>query len=169
MYGLLLGVLLPWTVGKWWYGTQRLTKEKVLRASASKLVTEFDDELSDGDMVNVLSSGAEYDETLAGKAENGIGKIESKLEQNIVQDSKSESPGATLAGRDHKKLQSFEGVRRKAAALLWSYLGRIQLDGGSLDEGRRTPLKRLSPAANTKQRNTTPHLLLINFLTPWLP
>src|SRR3954453_15735546 len=29
-YGILLGVLLPYTVGKWWYGTQALTKDKVL-------------------------------------------------------------------------------------------------------------------------------------------
>src|SRR5882757_3738520 len=37
MYALMLGVLLPYFVGKWWYGTQRVTRDKVLVASAGHL------------------------------------------------------------------------------------------------------------------------------------
>jgi len=37
MYAIALGVILPYAVGKWWYGTQRVTKEKILVASAGKL------------------------------------------------------------------------------------------------------------------------------------
>ncbi|KAL9103697.1 MAG: hypothetical protein Q9163_001291 [Psora crenata] len=131
VYGLLLGVLLPYSVGKWWYGTQRMTKEKVLLASASNLFREYKDDMMDGDVVNALSSGKEYEDAFCGnKADASLGKIE----QSISREGVEGSTAAGLAPKDQEKLRSYEGVRRKAAALLWAYLGRVQLDGAALDE-----------------------------------
>ena len=129
VYGLLLGVLLPYVVGKWWYGTQKLTKEKVLLASASNLFREYKEDMKDGDVVNALSSGEEYKEVFgANKVDSGLGKIE----KSIAQESEA---GPMVTEKDHRKLESYEGARRKAAALIWAYLGRIRLDGASLDDG----------------------------------
>ncbi|MDI1487812.1 MAG: secretory subunit [Ramalina farinacea] len=134
VYGLLLGVLLPYSAGKWWYGTQRITKEKVLLSSASNLFREYSDTMTDGDVVNALSSGREFDDILRGsRADDGLGKIE----QNISQPGEENITSAGLQPADHEKLSHFEGVRRKAAALLWAYLGRRQLDGGDLDDGSK--------------------------------
>ena len=127
LYGALLGVLLPWLVGKWWYGTQRLTKEKVLRSSASELFQEYDDNITDEGVVNALSRGQEFVDALGAKADLGITKIEQKLLQE------GESVGNSSKSRE--SVRGFEGVRRKAAALLWSYLSRLHLDGGALDDG----------------------------------
>ena len=132
VYGLLLGVLLPYSVGKWWYGTQRMTKEKVLIASASNLFQEYKDNMKDGDVVNALSSGQEFNEVLSGnKADAGLGKIE----QVILQESWEGTTAAGLTLKDQEKLRTFDGVRRKAAALLWAYLGRVKLDSPALDNG----------------------------------
>ncbi|KAL9128294.1 MAG: hypothetical protein Q9217_002999 [Psora testacea] len=133
VYGLLLGVLLPYSVGKWWYGTQRVTKEKVLLASASNLFREYKENMTDGDVLNALSSGKEYDEALSGnKADAGLGKVEQSISQEGVQG----STAAGLGPKDQEKLRSYDGVRRKAAALLWAYLGRVKLDDPGLDDGQ---------------------------------
>jgi translocation protein SEC63 len=135
VYGALLGVLLPWVVGTWWYGTQRMTKEGVLVASAGKLFQEYKDDIAEGGIVGALSVGEEYKDVLKGeKAERGSGKIEKKiLEENDY---------APMAGglkmKDQEKLRGLEDAqRRKALTLLWAYLGRIELDDPALNDGMR--------------------------------
>lgn len=132
VYGVLLGVLLPYIVGKWWYGTQRMTKEKVLLASAGNLFKEYKEDLADGDVVNALSCGEEYKDILSGnKMDSGLGKLEKSI-------ARGNGPGPSASGltpKDEEKLKSYEGARRKASALVWAYLARVRLDGSSLDDG----------------------------------
>lgn len=132
VYGLLLGVLLPYVVGKWWYGTQRMTREKVLIASAGKLFKEYTEDMDDGDVVNALSCAEEFQDVLKGnEADSGTGKIE-----QIVADEKDLGQnGVGFTKKDLMKLKSFDGVRRKVVALLWAYLGRKRVDGSTLDDG----------------------------------
>ncbi|CAF9925760.1 MAG: secretory subunit [Heterodermia speciosa] len=131
VYGLLLGVLLPYVVGKWWYGTQRMTREKVLIASASSLFREYKEELSEGDVINALSSGEEFKEILSGnKVDSGLGKIE----KSITEGGDTDFTAAGLTNADRQHLEKLDGARRKAFALLFAYLGRIPLDGSKLDD-----------------------------------
>lgn len=134
VYGLLLGVLLPYVVGKWWYGTQRYTKEKVLVASAGNIFREYKDDLVGGGIISALSSGEEYKQMLKDeKAESGLAKVEKK----ILSDEDSTVPGTTLSPKDRKVLADLENAsRRKALALLWAYLGRVELDDPNLNEGK---------------------------------
>lgn len=135
VYGLLLGVLLPYVVGKWWYGTQRMTKERVLLATASSLFKEYREDITDGDVVNALSCGEEYKDVLSGsKMDIGLGKIE----KSIAVGNEAGHTAAVLTQKDQEKVESYEGARRKAAALLWAYLGRVRLDGATLDDGQYT-------------------------------
>ena len=135
VYGVLLGVLLPYIVGKWWYGTQRMTKEKVLLASAGNLFKEYKEDLADGDLVNALSCGEEYKGILSGnKMDSGLGKIE----KSIAPKTDSRTSASGLTSRDQEKLQGYEGARRKASALVWAYLGRVRLDGSALDDGQHS-------------------------------
>ncbi|KAF2265151.1 DnaJ-domain-containing protein [Lojkania enalia] len=130
MYALALGVLLPYTVGRWWYGIQRITREKILVASAGKLFREYDNDHTDGAVVGVLSSGEEFNEVLNGhKADNGL----SKLEQKVLADGTSLS--GVLAKKERQKLDDLdESRRRKVLTLLWAYLGRIELDDENLND-----------------------------------
>ena len=133
VYGLLLGVLLPYIVGKWWYGTQRMTREKVLVASAGKLFKEYSDNIPEGSIIAALSTGEEYKEILRGdRADAGLGRLENK----ILAAGEDGSTAAGLSSKDTEKLKSMEGgVRRKALALLWAYLGRVELDDATLNDG----------------------------------
>lgn len=133
LYALALGVILPYTVGKWWYGTQRMTKEKILVASAGKLFREYDHDQSESGVVGALSSGEEFNEILKGnKAEEGL----SKLEQKVLADGSATSVSSTLTKKDRQKLDELEDSRRrKVLTLLWAYLGRIELDDEALNDG----------------------------------
>ncbi|KAL9586527.1 MAG: hypothetical protein Q9212_000835 [Teloschistes hypoglaucus] len=131
VYGLLLGVLLPYVVGKWWYGTQKMTKDGVLLASAGNLFREYREDITDGGVVNALTCGEEYKDVLAGsKADDGLGKVEKG-----VGASQNFGPGACgLAPLDQQTLQNSDGIRRKVLALLWAYLGRVSLEDPTLDD-----------------------------------
>ncbi|KAJ5711857.1 hypothetical protein N7488_006013 [Penicillium malachiteum] len=120
VYGALLGVLLPYIVGKWWYGTQRYTKERVLVASAGNIFREYKDDLSDNGIMNALSSGEEFKEILKGpKAESGLAKLEKKV---LAEET------SFLSAKDRETLKNLDSdTRRKALALLWAYIGRVDL------------------------------------------
>ncbi|KAJ5614591.1 Heat shock protein DnaJ N-terminal [Penicillium herquei] len=126
VYGALLGVLLPYIVGKWWYGTQRYTKERVLVASAGNIFREYKDDLSDNGIMNALSSGEEFKEILKGpKAESGLAKLEKKV---LAEET------SFLSAKDRETLKNLDSdTRRKALALLWAYIGRVDLGDSTLN------------------------------------
>lgn len=126
VYGALLGVLLPYIVGKWWYGSQRYTKERVLVASAGNIFREYKEDITDGGIVSALSSGEEFKDMLKGaQAETGL----AKLEKNVLADK-----WAFLSDKDRETIKQMDNTtRRKALALLWAYLGRIDLGDATLD------------------------------------
>ncbi|KAJ5624978.1 hypothetical protein N7510_001287 [Penicillium lagena] len=129
VYGALLGVLLPYIVGKWWYGSQRYTKERVLIATAGNIFREYKEDMTDGDIVSALSSGEEFKDMLQGaQADYGLGKLEKKV---LADDS------SFLSAKDRETLKKIDNsARRKALALLWAYLGRVELDDTTLDAGK---------------------------------
>lgn len=132
MYGLLLGILLPYTVGSWWYGTQKLTKDKVLVSSAGNLFREYDERITEGGVVGALSAGDEFKEMLQGpEAERGTATVEKRV---LSEDGNAPSvKEMTLA--DRTKLGDLdEGVRRKALGLLWAHLARLDLSDTKLNE-----------------------------------
>ncbi|PGH28191.1 hypothetical protein AJ80_00081 [Polytolypa hystricis UAMH7299] len=130
VYGLLLGVLLPYIVGKWWYGSQQYTKDKVLVASAGNIFREYKEDLQEGGVVTALSAGEEFQQMFNGeKAESGLAKVEKKVL------SEDEQSNDILSPEDKQALKKVENSsRRKALALLWAYLGRVELDDPSLDD-----------------------------------
>lgn len=134
VYGLLLGVLLPYVVGKWWYGTQRMTKDGVLIASSGNLFKEYKEDLTEGGIVSALSCGEEFKDVLRGnKMDAGLAKIEKSLGET------DNAGKMVLTPQDRKTVENHEGVRRKTLALLWAYLARIRLDGSTLDDGMQGP------------------------------
>ncbi|KAF4548674.1 putative translocation protein sec63 [Elsinoe fawcettii] len=132
VYGALLGILLPYLVGSWWYGTQKRSKEKVLVDSVGKLFKEYNERMNDNEVIGALSSGEEYKEMLKGhKADSGLGQIEKR----ILASGTNTTTAAGLTKKDQIKLGDIEdATRRKALALLWAYLGRIELDDSTLNE-----------------------------------
>lgn len=126
VYGALLGVLLPYIVGKWWYGSQRYTKERVLVASAGNIFQEYKEDITDQGIISALSSGDEFKEVLKGsRSETGLAKVEKRALADDI---------SFLSAEDREALKKLDNTtRRKTLALLWAYLGRIDLEDASLN------------------------------------
>lgn len=134
VYSLLFGVLLPYIVGTWWYGTLRRSKEGPLMESANRLFRQYEENLDEGDVISALSSGKEFEEALKGdKADSGLSKVESR----ILATGETSPFAAGLSLKDKGKLEDLDsGSRRKALALLWAYLGRVELDDDVLNKAK---------------------------------
>lgn len=127
-YGILLGIGLPWLVGKWWYGMQKMTKERILVSSAGNIFRQFKERMEPSDVLGAVSTASEYADILHGvKADAGLGKVEQKL-------AAVDAESAFISRQDRKVLAEIEDpVRRKTLALLWSYLTRADLDDRTLE------------------------------------
>lgn len=130
LYTALLGVLLPYLVGSWWYGSRRMSKEGVLMESANNLFRAYDDAIDTGGVITALSVGKEYEQTFSGdKADAGLAKIESRI---TAPDSL-----CGMSTKDRHALEDLDnGVRRKALSLLWAYLGRADLADDALNRAK---------------------------------
>ncbi|KAK4115036.1 hypothetical protein N656DRAFT_776094 [Canariomyces notabilis] len=134
LYSALFGVLLPYLVGSWWYGTLRRSKEGVLMESANRLFREYKDNIDEGGVVAALSTGKEFEELFKGdKSDSGLSKVESRI---FAEGALSPLAGG-LSVKDKERLENLDsGPQRKALALLWAYLGRIELDDPTLEKAK---------------------------------
>ncbi|KAG9976522.1 molecular chaperone, partial [Aureobasidium melanogenum] len=156
VYGALLGILLPYFVGSWWYGSQKVTREKILVSSAGNMFKEFSERIDDHGVVNLLSSGTEFEALLHGhKADAGTGQLEKRLLQEA----------RVLTEKDRRFLQDMDDtVRRKTLALLWAYLARVELDDQTLNDEKY----QLAPTALTLNEAFVSVCLAYGFTNPVL-
>jgi len=131
-YIALLGVAIPYFVGRWWYGSQKKTKEGIYVNSAGALFQAFKEETDTSAIIEACGAAEEYKELLTGdKAESGL----SRVEQKVLASSDFAPYAAGLAEKDAKKLRETDDAqRRKALALIWAYLGRIDLQDATLND-----------------------------------
>ncbi|KAG6057809.1 hypothetical protein E4U17_000891 [Claviceps sp. LM77 group G4] len=134
LYTGLLGVLLPYLVGSWWYGTKKRSKEGVLMESANNLFRQYDEDMDESGIIWALSAGKEYDSILKGDlADSGL----SKLESRITAEGEASPFAAGFTIKDKERLEDLDGtVRRKVLGLLWAYLGRVELDDAALTKAK---------------------------------
>ncbi|KAG6172356.1 hypothetical protein E4U11_004963 [Claviceps purpurea] len=134
LYTGLLGVLLPYLVGSWWYGTKKRSKEGVLMESANNLFRQYDEDMDESGIIWALSAGKEYDSILKGDlADSGL----SKLESRITAKGEASPFAAGFTIKDKERLEDLDGtVRRKVLGLLWAYLGRVELDDAALTKAK---------------------------------
>jgi len=60
-YGLLFGVLLPAIVGRWWYGSRKLTKEGIETETAARYFRAVKENMTEYDVVDVLATSKEFE------------------------------------------------------------------------------------------------------------
>jgi translocation protein SEC63 len=126
VYGLLFGILLPYFVGKWWYGTKKFTKDGVMYETAGKLFKEYDETIDEERLVEILTVGDEIKEITGGaKEKEWINGEDATVEKKLAQ--------AGLPEKAMKALNKYEGWRRRAIGLLWAYLYRIELGSDKLE------------------------------------
>lgn len=128
VYGLLFGILLPYTVGRWWYGTKKHTKDGVLMESAGSLFRAYDEHIDEKKLVSILTVGEEMKHITGGKREKEwIGSEEAIIERKIRE--------AGVPERELAALQELDGWQRRACGLLWAYLYRVDLGSEKLENG----------------------------------
>lgn len=98
--------------------------------SANNLFRQYDENMDEGGIIGALSAGKEYDQVLKGDlAESGLSKVEAR----ITAPGDASPFAAGFAVKDKQKLEDLDnGVRRKTLALLWAYLGRVELNDAAL-------------------------------------
>lgn len=111
-----------------------MSKEKVLIESANNLFREYNENIEEGGIISALSTGLEFQNALKGeKAESGLGKVESR----IFAEGAATPLAGGLSAKDRTTLEDLDGsARRKALALLWAYLGRVELDDPVLNQAK---------------------------------
>jgi translocation protein SEC63 len=134
-YLALLGIVLPYLAGKWWYGTQKFTKDGILVNSAGTLVKEYKESMDEGRVINSLSGGEEYEAVLGvGRTDAGL----STVEKSITAEGVLSLLAGGLSTADKVQLdETSDPARRKILALLWAYLGRVDLGDDLLNKGER--------------------------------
>ncbi|GAB7366486.1 hypothetical protein MBLNU230_g8279t1 [Neophaeotheca triangularis] len=126
-YGMLLGVGLPWLVGKWWYGMQKMTRERILVTSAGNMLKEYRDKMEPSDTIAAVSTAVEHQDILhGGRADSGLSSLEKKLLE--------EDASTGMPEKEKNRLRAIDdSVRRKALALTWAYLARLELGDRALE------------------------------------
>ncbi|KAG6035821.1 hypothetical protein E4U41_005905 [Claviceps citrina] len=160
LYTGLLGVLLPYLVGSWWYGTKKRSKEGVLMESANNLFRQYDEDMDESGIIWALSAGKEYDNVLKGDlADSGLAKLESR----IFAEGEASTFAAGLSVKDKERLEDLEGgVRRKVLGLLWAYLGRVELDDAALTKAKYD----IAPIARALNQSFAAIALAFGNITP---
>ena len=126
IYGALLGVGLPMLVGRWWYGSQKRNKEKVLVTSAGNMFREYRERMDMADVLAAVSGGAEFLEILGPRGNAGLEQVQGKV--------LAAADNIGMRAKDQRRLREIQDpVRRKALALLWAYLGRLDLGDSTLE------------------------------------
>jgi translocation protein SEC63 len=121
---------LPYTIGKWWYGTKKHTKDGVMVESAGRLFKEYDEDMNEEKLVEILSVGEEIKELTGGDHEKAWANGEdATIEKRLVQ--------AGLPEREIKALAKYDGWRRRALGLLWAYLYRVDVGSDTLENSTK--------------------------------
>lgn len=89
---------------------------------------EWRERMDEGDIISAVSSSMEFKEILSGaRADTGLGRLEKRLQA-------ADAADVGILPKDSKKLAELDDpARRKTLALLWAYLGRLELDDKSLE------------------------------------
>ena len=135
VYGLLFGVLMPWFVGSWWYGSKRFTKDAVLVKSADLYFKEMKEDLTFAQAVEILAASVEFspEAPKGGAVRSKKEKEFNKLEAAVKEAMKQYVPETQLAGSLYRKPYA-----KKAAVLIYAHLLRVPIDDISLLRGEQS-------------------------------
>ena len=130
IYCVMFFNVLPYVVGSWWYGVQRVSKDGVLMESANNMFGEYKEDIDEGGVITALSIAKEFECHVKGKDKSHLSKVESK----ILAEGDVGPVAGGLSTKDKASLQDMNSTnRRKALGLLWAYLSRTDLDDATLN------------------------------------
>ncbi|WWD18086.1 hypothetical protein CI109_102534 [Kwoniella shandongensis] len=165
-YGLVLGGGIPWIVGRWWFAQRRLTRDGILNPTAEIFFHQLREDTDFSSLIAILASALEIHAVLGGKKkvskkerkerQSKVEELEKVLEERKQEIGIVESP---LMRRESRVVLS-SGVARRARALLWAHLLRVDLDDAEMRSETTAVLRVLPPLLNA--------LLNISLAHNWL-
>ncbi|ODQ55384.1 DnaJ-domain-containing protein [Saitoella complicata NRRL Y-17804] len=126
-YGAIVGLGLPFIVGKWWYGSKNKTTEGVENDTAAMFFKGMKETVGVQESLQLITKSKEYAEEFGQNAE-----VSGKLEKALAQ------AGVTLPKDD-------PNAAKKALALIEAHLNRLPLENGEERDKQKAllPLLRL--------------------------
>lgn len=112
VYGILFGGMLPFLVGRWWFGNRQHTKDGIHTLSASTFFRNLTEDATETDVVRVLAAAYAYEKVPTIK--QSTDDVEAQIKEAV-----GPTVWAGIAGQDARQ--------RSAMILLYAYLLRIDL------------------------------------------
>ncbi|KAG8836210.1 secretory subunit [Serendipita sp. 399] len=127
-YGVLIGGLLPYLVGKWWFGSRSRTKDGVHAKTAGIFFKDMSEDATPATLVSSLSRGLEVEKPQLlkrFKLSDEIRALEQQVHQKL----------GSAADAIYSNLKSKES--KLAFTLLYAHLLRIDIPSASLRSAQR--------------------------------
>lgn len=132
-YGVVLGLGIPFIVGRWWFNQRRMSRDGILNATAETFVRGLAEDIDFVSLVALLASAAEFQKVLAPKGKQGkkarkerqarIEELEKELDEKRSSLIIEEDP---LIRKESRVVVTTAAARR-ARALLWAHLLRVDI------------------------------------------
>ncbi|WVW80319.1 hypothetical protein I302_102298 [Kwoniella bestiolae CBS 10118] len=166
-YGLVLGGGIPWVVGRWWFAQRKLTRDGILNPTAEIFFHQLREDTDFFSLISLLASALEFSAVLGGSKKRGskkerkerqskIDELEKILDERKAEMGIEESP----LMKKENKVNVTTAVAKRARALLWAHLLRIDLNDHHLESEKLAVLRVTPPLLNA--------LLNISLAHNWL-
>ncbi|KIR81797.1 translocation protein SEC63 [Cryptococcus gattii EJB2] len=153
LYGLVLGGGIPWVVGRWWFTQRRLTRDNILNATAERFFHSLADDTDFTNLIALLAGSLEVAAVVGGNKvskkvkkakQSKIEELEAKINEAKGQNGIEEDPLMKVTSR----VGVTSGADRRARALIWAHLLRIDLDDAEMRNDQLAVLRVLPPLLN---------------------
>ncbi|PWN26422.1 hypothetical protein BDZ90DRAFT_280462 [Jaminaea rosea] len=130
-YGVVFGVLMPYLVARWWYGSRAKTKDGVYTSTAQTFFQHLREDTDGPRIISILAICEEFqDRNLDRRGKDANEAALKELETQVRAKLKPFGPNWQLSER-HRSPSI-----RKALILLYAYLFRIESKNASLNQQR---------------------------------
>lgn len=153
VYGVLFGLVLPYLVGKWWFGSRNRTKDGVQSNTATVLFKNTHEDSTPVSMVATLAKGAAVEKPSTLKPLKAL-----RTELDALQKEVADLLGASAQGVFERITKDGE---RGAFILLYAHLARIPISSSVLKEVQKELLFQTPLILNS--------LLAMSLGHGWLP
>jgi translocation protein SEC63 len=138
VYGLIFGGALPALVGRWWFGSRAQTKDGVDASTAAAFFRVLKEESDMPEVVGAIGQAAEWDLHKALQQNQQIDSLEHQVAQKLGDKWTELCQFAGALGQTHT-------ARRRALALLYAHLLRLNVEDSVLQKGKRLSMNLMTP------------------------
>ncbi|KAM0788998.1 hypothetical protein ACM66B_003067 [Microbotryomycetes sp. NB124-2] len=130
-YAAVLGIALPFFVGRWWYGSRNKTKDGVLNSTVAKFFLNLKEDTNFGVMLDILASSDEF-------SKDPALKLLRKSQTKVAVDEYARITSIVRASADGKQgwvgYGSWSPTQKRARVLIAAHMLRVPINDAALRE-----------------------------------